>query len=152
MNIDFPRLPILRFLMFCCFVLVQAVFPTVVSADEISEHIDGIYVEDATITPAKKGGTAILRFKVTNFGQKHVTLVGLSATFAGTGSMMMNIPEIGPKSVSELTILSEETLDFSASHLKGELGEIVSDLVSGTNVEFVLTFSNFTTTAIAHVH
>lgn len=152
MNIDFPRLSILRFPIFCCFVLVLAVFPTVVSADEISEHIDGIYVEDATITPAKKGGTAILRFKLTNFGRKHVTMIGLSAPFARTGSMVMNIPEKGPKSISELTILSEETLDFSSSHLKGELGEIVSDLVSGTNVEFVLTFSNFATTATAHVH
>lgn len=152
MNINFPRLSIVRFPIFCCFVLMLAVFPTVVSADEISEHIDGIYVEDATITPAKKGGTAILRFKVTNFGRKHVTLVGLSAPFAGTGSMVMIIPELGPIKVSELAILSEETLDFSAAHLKGELGEIVSDLVSGTNVEVVLTFSSFTTTATAHVH
>lgn len=152
MNIYFLQRSIVRFSMFCCVVLMLAASPIAVSADENSEHIDGIYVEDATITPAKKGGAAILKFKVTNFGGKHVTLVGLSAPFARTGSMVMIIPELGPIKVSELAILSEETLDFSAAHLKGELGEIVSDLVSGTNVEFVLTFSNFTTTATAHVH
>ena len=132
--------------------MALAALPSIVSADEISEHIDGIYVEDATITPAKKGKTATLRFRMTNFRRKHVTLIGLRALFAKTGKMVMLIPEKGPENVSSLTILSEEVLDFATSHLKGELHDVESDLVLGSNIEFELVFTDFTTTATAHVH
>lgn len=120
--------------------------------DEITERVDGVYVEDATIVAAKKGENAVIKFKITNFGLANVNLLGIEAEFAGSGELFISIPQKGPQRVSGLAILEEETLDFSTSHLSSELRNLANDLEPGTSVEFKLVFSKFSTTAAAHVH
>ncbi len=127
-------------------------YPATATADIISEERDGVYVEDAFITASKKGGTATLKFKITNFGLRSISLQGIKSKMSETGKIVINVPESGPEPIKNLLILEEETLNLASSHLKGEFYNLTDDLVAGTDMEFTLVFTDFTTTAIAHVH
>jgi hypothetical protein len=134
-------------------VFLSAVFfPSISHSDLITERTDGVYVEDAFVTAANKGDTAIVSFKITNFGLRYISLRNISAPFAETGNLLTIDPETGAKTVGDLMILEEETLDFSSSHLRSELYNVSTNLVSGTNVEIEFVFAGFTTTGSAHVH
>ncbi len=121
-------------------------------SDVISERTDGVYFEDAVVSAATKGGIAIVQFKITNFGLQHINLQGIRASFAETGKLLSSSQSPSAKSVTGFLILEEETIDFSSSHLRGELHNISQNLVSGDSVEIELEFAGFTTTTLAHVH
>lgn len=121
-------------------------------SDEISEDLDGILIEEASLTLIPKTNRAQLHFTATNYGRTNVTLKNITSPAATEVSMFFLTPKRKKQLVTDLTILVEETLDLNSSHIIVELSGLKKQLVSGDKIEFDLIFNEFRTSAIADVH
>lgn len=122
------------------------------NSDETSEYLDGILVEEATLTLLPKTNRAQLHFTVTNYGRTNVTLKNITSPAATKVSMFFLTPKRKKQLVTDLTILVEETLDLNSSHIIVELSGLNKTLIPGEKIEFSLIFNEFQTSAIADIH
>lgn len=134
--------------------LATALAITVVqaAADETTEQTEGIIVEDAVVTPARRGETAYLYFKVTNIGVERAMLLSVQPEIPSVAQIILTAPEKEPQVITQLLILREETLDFASSHIRVELKDIQTPIEAGSTLKFDLVFRRFTTSASAHAH
>jgi len=123
-----------------------------IRADETTEQIPDIIVEQAVMTPATAGGTSQLRFKITNLSSNSVKLIAVRACASKNVRILMDVHDNGHEHVSGLLIRPEETLSFSSSHIRVELANLTRDIKLGTKVEFHLEFQGFSADAVADVH
>lgn len=121
-------------------------------ADEVSEYLDGILVEEATLNPILNSDKAQLHFTISNYGRINVTLKEITSPAATEVSMFFLTPMGKKQTVSNLSILVEETLDLNSSHIIVELSGLKKPLIKGAKVEFELIFNEFKTSAIADIH
>ena len=126
--------------------------PIASRADVTSEPLSGVTIEDATATPAGLGETSRVRFRLSNSGVDDIVLIGISSDLSNTGALMMNDPLIGDREINLLTVLREEELDLTTSHIRGELRTLSKPLVVGDFVAFDLIFRSGTVSAEADVH
>ena len=133
--------------------LAVLVSTTVSFADETTEDVDGILVENAQIIRIQSDeNRAQLKFSVSNFGTNDVTLVGLSSEVAGGIEMYFFSSDGTKQMVTDLTVLQEETLNLASSHIKIDLVDVKRELNPGMKVEFKLNFRGFHSLAMADVH
>ena len=123
-----------------------------VHSDETSEFSDGILVENAQIKVTSDPKIANLEFAVSNLGVEDVTLIRLHSNISENIDIYYVSSDGKKRAISDLTILQEETLDLSSSHIKVDLLGMTKPLPPGSLIEFKLEFREFTTTAVAHVH
>ena len=122
-------------------------------ADETTEAVDGILVENAQIIRIPSDESrAQLKFSVSNFGTNDVTLVGLSSEAAGGIEMYFFSSDGTKQMITDLTVLQEETLNLASSHIKIDLVDVKRELNPGMKVEFKLNFRGFHSLALADVH
>lgn len=131
-------------------ILVSASVPAI--ADESAEHIDGIFVEDAIISTAKKGETAYLRLKITNDSGSPVTLHSIRSTVSNDTRFVVVDPIYGPYRTNDLSILRDETLNLASSHIRVELKNTNRSIAPDTIVPFELIFRRSSMLAQAHAH
>lgn len=125
---------------------------TIAGADQPTEEVPGILVEEAVVKPAKRGEMSTLQFKVTNFGSNRVLLETVRSNAAQTVDILMTVSGHERSVLSGIPILPEETLDLSSSHISVVFRDLKSPIDAGSSVEFQLVFNGFTTTAVAHAH
>jgi len=123
-----------------------------VYADVTTEPIDGVSVENAHATVARRGGGSRVHFQIDNASGRDLTLVGVSSNIAGSGSLVSRRPVVGVQDITPLFVASEETLDLASSHLWAELRDLNVDLNVGDIIEFELQFRSGIAKAAAHVH
>jgi len=122
------------------------------NADESTEHIDGLVVENATISTAGRGGTVYLRFKITNDSRTPVTLHSIRSPMSSDIQIVIIDPSYGPRRISDLSILREETLNLASSHIRVELRNTNRSIEPDTLVPFELIFRRSSMHAEAHAH
>ena len=124
----------------------------VARADESSEPISGIYIEDAVATPAAAGETAIIGFRIDNFSGRNVLLMGVSSENAETALMMMRGGGAGTHIATGVSVFQDETLDLRTSHMWVELRGLKSAIEDGDLVPFELLFARGGVYVQAHAH
>lgn len=132
--------------------MISALGQGVSRADESSEPITGIYVEDAVATPANAGETAIIGFRIDNFSARNVSLMGVSSQIADSASIMMRGGGVGTQVTTAVSVMQDETLDLRTSHMWVELRGIKSEIREGDLVPFELVFARGRVSAQAHAH
>lgn len=133
-------------------VLALACVTTLAYADETTEHIDGLIVEDAVISPAEKGETAYLRIKLTNYGGRQVTLHSIRSPASGNAGLVTVDPIYGEQQAGDLVVLRDETLNLASSHIRVELMNTNRSMKADSVVPFELVFRRFSMLAEAHAH
>lgn len=133
-------------------IIGMSLFPAFACADSSFETADGVEIESAHATPAPKGGTMIVRFRVVNLSVNNIALVGVRSSIAGVGAMVMRDPLMGTRDVTTLTIEREEELGFNTSKIWTELRDTKEGFVEGDYIPFELLFRHGTVATEAHVH
>ena len=121
-------------------------------ADESSEPISGIYIEDAVATPAAAGETAIIGFRIDNFSARNLTLVEISSSKAESAVIVMRGGGLGAHTANYLSIMQDESFDLRTSHIWVEFRGLKDSIEDGDLVPFVLVFSDGRLNAQAHAH
>lgn len=121
-------------------------------ADESSEPITGLYIEDAVATPANAGETAIIGFRIDNFSARNVSLMGVSSQIADSASIMMRGGGVGTHIATAASVMQDETLDLRTSHMWVELRGLKTEIREGDLVPFELVFAHGRVGAQAHAH
>ena len=119
-------------------------------AHESAEHIDGLIVEDATISTAKRGGTVSLRFQITNDSGMLVTLRSIASPVSSDIRIVVVDPSYGHQRTNNLSILRDETLNLASSHIHVELRNTSRTIEPDTLVPFELIFRRSSMHAEAH--
>jgi copper(I)-binding protein len=132
-----------------CFILVSV--PAAI-ADDIRNDNNFVSIEAAHVSATKAGGTAQLQFKITNQGNEPVNLRSVRSHLAQNSRVTIFDPYQGRQVINDLSVLRDETLDLSSSHIRVELINLSKDIEPGSTIEFELIFRRFSTTAEAHVH
>jgi len=125
---------------------------TITAADESSETLNGVIVEDAVLEPGKKGDTVRLRFKISNYTNRRLSLTGVQSPVARAAVLTMKLNDEGFKPVDQVHVLQEETLNLQSSHIRIQLLDLRKDIGPGAKVEFELIFNDIVTPAVADVH
>lgn len=123
-----------------------------VLADEVSEPLDGVTVEDAIVWPAMKGETTRLEFRIDNAGPMSRALIGVSAPAAGEAVLMLRGIDGLARDAPQLSILAGEELDLRSSHTWVALRDLIEPLDEGDTLAFDLIFREGRAPAFAHVH
>lgn len=123
-----------------------------VGADGSAEPISGLEITDAVVTPARKGGTAIVGFRIDNLSSRSVTLVGVRSEIAGSAAIVVGSAERVGEEATAILIDQNETLDLRSSHLRIELLELAVAIEPGDMVPFELVFADGMARAEAHAH
>lgn len=140
----------LAFLAHAVFGLALLMAP-IAMADATGEPISGLVIEDAVVSVAPKGGTAVLEFRIENLSSRHVTLLDIRSKLAG--KVVMRVGKgAGAEESTALAIRQDETLDLRSSHIRVELRDLVRSIASGETVRFELVFATGTAIAEAHAH
>lgn len=121
-------------------------------ADESSEPITGLYIEDAVATPADAGETAIIGFRIDNFSHRNVSLIGVSSQNADLVMIILRGGGVGPDVATAVAVMQEETLDLRTSHMWVELRGLKSEIREGDFVPFDLVFARGRVSVRAHAH
>jgi len=121
-------------------------------ADESSEPITGLYIEDAVATPADAGETAIIGFRIDNFSGRNVSLMGVSSQTADSASVVMRGGRVGTHVTTAVSVMQDETLDLRTSHMWVELRGLKTKIREGDLVPFELVFARGRVSAQAHAH
>lgn len=121
-------------------------------AQETTEHIEGVIVEDAIMHPASLGERSYLCFRIVNLSPNTIILNRVRTSAANAVEILMDVPGPGHRSVSNVPILREETLNLMTSHIRVELNQLTQELLPGTEIEFEIEFQNFVISAVADVY
>lgn len=122
------------------------------NADESSEPISGLLVEEATVTPASIGSTAVGRFRLENLSGRTLMLKGAKARWAKTARIVIRGASGRVERISALTIKENEILDLRSSHLWVEFIDVKRPLQTGETIDFELVFAAGVVPVSAHVH
>lgn len=133
-------------------VAVLAAAPGAARADETAEPISGLLIEDAVVTPAPVGRTAMLGFRIDNFSGRSVTLIGARSPRAGSGVLMIGSHGGKAEVATAVSIRQDESLDLRSSHIWIELRDIRQAIEPGDMVPFELIFATGTVAVQAHAH
>ena len=134
------------------FLMISALGQGTTRADESSEPITGLYIEDAVATPADAGETAIIGFRIDNFSGRNASLMGVSSQTADSASIMMRGGGVGTHVTTAVSVMQDETLDLRTSHMWVELRGLKSEIREGDLVPFELVFARGRVIAQAHAH
>lgn len=121
-------------------------------ADVTSEPLSGVTIEDAFATIAGQDETSQVRFRISNSGVDDIALIGISSDVSESGAFVIDDPLSGDRDIEMLTVLREEELDLTTSHIRGELRGATKPFVEGEFVAFNLVFRSGTVSAEAHIH
>ena len=121
-------------------------------ADESSEPLPGVYVEDAVAIPASAGDMSIIGFRLDNFSSGNVLLLGVTSEVAETALVLMRGGGTGPQIAKTVLIMQDEILDLRTSHIWTELRGLKSEITEGDLVHFELIFDRGRVAAQAHAH
>lgn len=121
-------------------------------ADETSEVLSGVTIEDARAVPAETGGVTRLRFRLDNTSGRTVVLDGIRSPVASEGALVVSGGDGAQPAAAGLLLLDQETLDLGTSHLGAELRGLRRSLRDGDFIEFEAVFRSGTAPARAHVH
>ena len=122
------------------------------NADESSEPISGLLVDEAIVTPASIGSTAVGRFRLENVSGRTLVLTGAKARWAKAARIVIRGGSGRVDGISALAIKENETLNLQSSHLWVEFIDIVRPLQDGETIDFELVFAAGVVTVSAHVH
>lgn len=122
------------------------------SADEVTEALYGVTVEDAIVWPASVGETARLEFRIDNTSATSLALIGASAPLADEAVLMLRGLDGTFREVPQLSILANEELDLRSSHAWVALRGLNEPLTEGDTFAFDLIFREGRASAYAHVH
>jgi len=121
-------------------------------ADVTSEPLPGVIVEDVVASPALKGGTSTVRFRILNLGVDDISLRGILSEAARSSALVLQEPLGFRKDIEMFSIRREEELDLSTSHLSVELCDLRTDLVEGGYLNVQLIFTSGAISVEAHIH
>lgn len=121
-------------------------------ADISAEPISGLQVDDAVVTLAKQGETALIGFRIENFSSRSFTLVGVRSAIAGSAVIVIDQGGGATGIATAVLIAQNETLDLRSSHLWIELRDVTEAIEPGDLVPFELIFATGTARAEAHAH
>ncbi len=133
-------------------VVIFVGFAGFAEADENTEPLDGAFIEEAVVTPAKIGGTAFLRFKVSNFGSSPIVLSSITSSASKEAVVIMTMPDGATHIAPRLMVREEETLDLASSHITIELRELRRKIVPGSTLNFSVNFNGYHLPSVVHVH
>lgn len=142
----------LRFFRYAALLLVGVFMSLPTLADTSSEPFWAVTVEDAEASAAGIGETARIRMKIDNFSGRTVTLSGVSSDRASAGALVLYFPGEGARDVAQLSILHDEVLDLSTSHIRAELRGLVSPLAPGEIMEFEIILDGVEIPVTVHIH
>jgi len=132
--------------------LLLGFMPIAALADVTAEPLSGVTIEDASATTAGQGETSQVRFRISNSGVDDIALIGISSDVSESGAIVIDDPLSGDRDIEMLTVLREEELDLTTSHIRGELRNVTEPFVEGEFVAFNLVFRSGTVSAEAHIH
>lgn len=132
--------------------IALAATPSRPQADETSEVLNGVTIEDARAAPAESGGATRLRFRIENASGRTVALDAIRSPDAEEGVLVVVGDNDAQPAAAGLLLLDQETLDLGTSHLVAELRGLGRPLRDGDFIEFEAVFRAGTAPARAHVH
>lgn len=144
-----PGLRLLLLLIAASFTPVAAV---PLRADQPADHHGRITVEDVWVTPANEAGRAILRLRILNGTHSPMHLLGVATPIAKGSQIIGRVSSHQAASLGSISILPDDRLDFTTSHLWIELGPLSREIQQGELIPIELVFVRGRIPADAHVH
>lgn len=123
------------------------------NANETSEPIWGVSVEDVVATPADTGGTSKLHFRVDNFSGRTIAIIGVRSSLSASGALVMQNPDLErSEDIPVLIVLDQEILNLRSSYIWAELRELKEPIRLGDYISFDLVLRDTEVPVEAHVH
>lgn len=108
------------------------------------EPFQGVSVTEICMEAGSRGDSVDVRFVVENWSGRTITLEGINSEKSDGGELYFRGAFNAPLSSEGLTILRNETLNLSSSHIGARLTGLRRNLEVGDHIPLVLGFRNGT--------
>lgn len=133
--------------------IISLVLATQVSADGIErefEPLQGVSITQLCVESARKGDDPDVKLSIENWSGKTVTLTGIKSKKSKGGELYFRGAFNTSVQSESLTILQNETLNLSSSHVGVRLLGMKQDLNVGQHVPLLLEFRDGTVRVDTH--
>lgn len=121
-------------------------------ADAVVDLDTDVTVEAATASPARKGESSRIRFRLVNEGSAALHITGIETDLAERTQLVGRIGAVRTAVLDSIGAPSGETLDLTTSHLWFEIDPLERDLREGETFDVRLNFVEGSISVPVHVH
>lgn len=134
--------------------LLVAVFAAAwpVGADTVVDLDTDVTVEAATASPARKGESSRIRFRLVNEGSAALHVTGIETELADRAQLVGRIGAVRTAVFYSIGAPAGEVLDLTTSHLWFGIYPLTRDLRDGETFDVRLIFVNGSILVPVHVH
>ncbi len=133
------------------FLIFFLVFTPNVFADDTAANFQSAEIEDAVLTLSDNGDYGDLRFRILNKGFDKITILGVAGIGNEQSTIMARLDDANYADLGSITLLSEENLDMTTSHMFIRLSNIRESLKAGQSIILRLILSNGELPFSAHI-
>lgn len=126
-------------------------FGSNVFADDTNANFQSAEIEDAVLTLSGDGAYGDLRLRIVNNSSGKLTVLGVTGPGNGQSFIMARLDDVNYADLGSITLLSEESLDLTTSHMFIRLSNIAEPLKAGRTIELRLILSNGELPFSAHI-
>jgi copper(I)-binding protein len=127
------------------------VFGPNIFADDTNANFQSAKIEDAVLTLSSKGYYGDLRFHIFNNSLDKLTILEVTGAGNERSTIMARLDNVNYADLGSITLLSEESLDLTTSHIFIRLFDIEEPLKAGQTVKLRLILSTGEIPFSAHV-
>lgn len=120
-------------------------------ADDTSANFQSAEIENAVLTLSDDGAYGDLRLRIVNNSSDKLTILGVMGAGNGQSFIMARLDDINYANLGSITLLSEESLDLTTSHMFIRLSDFEESLKVSQNIDLRLILSNGELPFSAHV-
>jgi len=120
-------------------------------ADNTDAYFQPVEIHDAVVTIAEQDTSGDLRFRIVNSSPTKLTIVGVTNTDKVKSKIMGRIDEKNYAELGSITLLREENIDLTTTHIFVRLSSFKEPLKVGEIVDLRLVLSNGKVPFSAHV-
>ncbi|WP_340151727.1 hypothetical protein [uncultured Sneathiella sp.] len=120
-------------------------------ADDTSANFQSAEIENAVLTLSDDGAYGDLRLRIVNNCSDKLTILGVMGAGNGQSFIMARLDDINYANLGSITLLSEESLDLTTSHMFIRLSDFEEPLKVSQNIDLRLILSNGELPFSAHV-
>ena len=126
-------------------------FGSNVLADDTNAIFQSAEIENAVLTLSDHGNYGDLQFRILNKSFNKLTILGVTGIGNEQSAIMARLDDINYANLGSITLLSEENLDLTTSHMFIRLSNIEESLKAGQSIKLKLILSNGELPFSAHV-
>ena len=125
---------------------------TTAFADNTDAYFQPVEIHDAIVTISNQDTSGDLRFRIVNSSPGKLTILGVSNTDNVQSKIMGRIDAKNHTELGSITLLREENLDLTTTHIFVRLSNFKEPLEIGEIIELKLVLSNGELPFSAHVN